>query len=101
MPALPVITALMPLVGELIDRAFPDSAARELARLEVMAKMQESLNRLDLAQLDVNKQEAAHASLFVAGWRPFIGWTCGAGWLAAAVCTSCDALGTTVSGPLF
>lgn len=32
---------------------------------------------LQLAQLDVNKTEAAAPSLFVAGWRPFIGWTCG------------------------
>jgi hypothetical protein len=32
-----------------------------------------------LAQLEVNKVEAAHNSLFVAGWRPFIGWTCGLG----------------------
>lgn len=29
-------------------------------------------------QLEVNKVEAAHSSLFVAGWRPFIGWVCGA-----------------------
>ncbi len=29
------------------------------------------------AQLEVNKVEAAHKSLFVAGWRPFIGWVCG------------------------
>lgn len=28
-------------------------------------------------QLEINKQEAAHPSLFVAGWRPFIGWVCG------------------------
>ncbi len=28
-------------------------------------------------QADINKQEAAHASIFVAGWRPFIGWVCG------------------------
>lgn len=28
----------------------------------------------DLAQIDVNKTEAAHASIFVAGWRPAIGW---------------------------
>lgn len=28
----------------------------------------------DLAQMEVNKIEAAHASLFVAGWRPAIGW---------------------------
>ena len=29
---------------------------------------------LDRAQMDVNKQEAAHKSIFVAGWRPFLGW---------------------------
>ena len=31
------------------------------------------------AQLEVNKVEAGHSSLFVSGWRPFIGWTCGLG----------------------
>ena len=31
----------------------------------------------DLAQIEVNKEEAKSASLFVSGWRPFIGWTCG------------------------
>lgn len=28
------------------------------------------------AQTDINKVEAAHRSIFVAGWRPMIGWTC-------------------------
>jgi hypothetical protein len=28
-------------------------------------------------QLEINKAEASHKSIFVAGWRPFIGWTCG------------------------
>lgn len=32
---------------------------------------------VDIAQLDINKTEAAHRSIFVAGWRPFIGWSCG------------------------
>lgn len=33
----------------------------------------------DLAkgQLEINKVEAQHKSIFVAGWRPFIGWVCG------------------------
>ena len=31
--------------------------------------------------MDVNKVEAAHKSLFVAGWRPFVGWICGIGLL--------------------
>ena len=30
-----------------------------------------------MGQLEVNKSEAQHRSIFVAGWRPFIGWTCG------------------------
>ena len=39
----------------------------------------ERRTELDLiaGQLDINKQEAAHPSLFVAGWRPWIGWICG------------------------
>ena len=28
-------------------------------------------------QIEINKAEAQHKSIFVAGWRPFIGWTCG------------------------
>ncbi len=30
-----------------------------------------------LAQIELNKIEAAHRLIFVAGWRPFIGWVCG------------------------
>ena len=32
-----------------------------------------------MGQIEVNKTEAQHASIFVAGWRPFIGWTGGVG----------------------
>ena len=31
----------------------------------------------NLAQIELNKQEAAHKNIFVAGWRPFVGWICG------------------------
>ena len=31
------------------------------------------------SQIEVNKVEAASTKLFVSGWRPFIGWTCGLG----------------------
>jgi hypothetical protein len=34
------------------------------------------LHKANMAQIEVNKIEAAHKSLFVAGWRPFVGWTC-------------------------
>lgn len=72
-----ILKAAMPVIGDVIDRLFPDSEKRELARLEIQAKLQDSLNQLDLAQMEVNKAEAQNASMFVAGWRPFVGWTCG------------------------
>lgn len=34
--------------------------------------------KIDLAQIAVNQEEAKSTSLFVAGWRPFTGWICGA-----------------------
>jgi len=33
--------------------------------------------KLAQAQVELNKIEAASPSIFIAGWRPFIGWTCG------------------------
>ena len=34
------------------------------------------MSNLVQAQLEINKTEASHTSLFVAGWRPFVGWVC-------------------------
>jgi hypothetical protein len=46
---------------------------------ELLAKIQEAENAASTAQIEINKIEAAHPSIFVAGWRPFIGWICGIG----------------------
>lgn len=76
---LPLLTALLPVVGEVLDRVIPDKAAADKAKLEMQAKIIDAANQGALAQIEVNKEEAKHASIFVAGWRPFIGWICGAG----------------------
>jgi hypothetical protein len=68
---------IAPVFGDLIDRAFPNSAEREQKKLEYELKLQEALNSIDLAQIEVNKVEAASTDRFVSGWRPFIGWVCG------------------------
>ncbi len=47
----------------------------KLAELE--GKAQEIEANLMQAQIDINKIEAASTSIFVAGWRPFVGWICG------------------------
>lgn len=75
----PLIIAAMPVISEVIDRLFPDSEKRELARLEIEAKLIETAASLDVGQMEVNKVEAASPNLFVAGARPFIMWVCGFG----------------------
>jgi hypothetical protein len=88
MPA-PLIAAALPGIisagTKLIERLFPDPAAQDAAKLELF-KMQQSGELAALAsetelakgQLEINKEEAK-AGPFRGGWRPFIGWTCGAG----------------------
>ena len=76
---LPVITALLPALGTLIDRLIPDRAAAEKAKAEMEQQLVSAANQAALAQVEVNKIEAAHSSVFVAGWRPSIGWVCAAG----------------------
>ena len=72
-------------VGSVLDRVIPDKNARAEARerLEALDLTQEF--RLVLGQLEINKVEAAHKSLFVAGWRPFIGWVCGVGLMYSVI----------------
>ena len=41
-----------------------------------MLKQVENVHAEAMAQMEVNRAEASHDSLFVAGWRPAIGWTC-------------------------
>jgi len=75
---LPILGAVLPVIGTVLDRLIPDEAAKAKAKVEMEAALLDAANKGMLAQLDVNKVEAAHRSVFVAGWRPFVGWTCGA-----------------------
>ena len=74
-----IVTALLPALGTLIDRLIPDRAAAEKAKAEMEAELIRASNEAAMAQVEVNKIEAGHSSVFVAGWRPSIGWVCAAG----------------------
>jgi len=74
-----LISAVLPSVMEVAGRFLPeDKEKRAAAEREIEAQLTTHLAKIDLAQLDINKTEAAHRSVFVSGWRPFIGWSCGA-----------------------
>ena len=70
----PIVMAIMGLLSGPLEKLIPDPNARN----EFTMKMLTLFQSADLAQLEVNKAEAANSNMFVAGWRPFIGWVCGA-----------------------
>ena len=73
-----LLPAILPAITDVVGRFLPeDKEAKAKVEREIEQQLTDHLAKIDLAQLDINKQEAAHRSIFVAGWRPFIGWTCG------------------------
>ena len=71
-----LVDALLGIGGKLIDKLIPDPAARDAARFELLKLQQSGELAAMLAQTEINKVEAANSSVFVAGWRPAIGWVC-------------------------
>ena len=74
-----MLQALIGPVTGLLDKFIPDAAEKARLAHEIATMSEKYANEQVIAQLEVNKTEAAHKSLFVAGWRPFIGWVCGLG----------------------
>lgn len=72
---LNLLGPLAPIVEKLVDR-IPDPNARAEARSDLEELVLGVDARAREGQLAINQQEAAHKSLFVAGWRPAVGWTC-------------------------
>lgn len=68
--ALDPLTAISDLAGTVINKIWPDKTEQEKQQLIAAVTLVQG-------QLDINKVEAASANMFVAGWRPFIGWVCG------------------------
>ena len=62
-------------IGKTIDK-FVETPDEKRAAETLMAKLQQNA---DQWQVEVNKIEEGHRTIFVAGWRPFVGWVCGMG----------------------
>lgn len=70
------IAAVAKVGGSLIDRLVPDTNAREAEKAAFDLEVQKELNAALSDQREINKVEAGSASIFVAGWRPAVGWLC-------------------------
>lgn len=80
-----ILGPVLEIGKRLIDNLFPDPAQKAKAELDMMVLLQTQDLQKVLGQLQVNAAEAASPHLFVAGWRPFVGWCCGLGFLWAAI----------------
>jgi hypothetical protein len=65
-----VATGLLGIADTVADSLFETENDRARARVAVIKAMQ----RIDLAQLQLNTAEAQSRSIFISGWRPAIGW---------------------------
>mgnify|MGYP003121061039 FL=1 len=69
-----MIQALIGPVSGLLDKFVEDKDQKNALAHEIATLAEKQAHEAALAQVEVNKQEAQHRSIFVAGWRPFTGW---------------------------
>jgi Holin of 3TMs, for gene-transfer release len=73
-----MISALIGPVTALLDKVIPDAGERARLAHEIATMAERQAHEIALAQIEVNKEEAKSDNVFKSGWRPFIGWVCGA-----------------------
>lgn len=74
-----MINVLLPIIGSVLDKIIPDNNAKEQAKQQIEKALIDNAAQINLTQAETNKIEAAHRSIFVSGWRPFLGWVSGLG----------------------
>lgn len=75
-----MFAALIPLIGPALEKLLsliPDVNQRAKAEAEYQRALLDIAAKAESDQREINKAEAQHSSIFVAGWRPYIGWVCG------------------------
>ncbi len=76
-----ILSSLIGPATSLLDKVIEDKDEKNRIAFELSTLAERHANELAKGQIEVNKVEAAHKSLFVAGWRPSIGWCCSLGLL--------------------
>ena len=76
-----IVASLVGPVTGLLDKFIEDKDHKNALAHEIATMSERHAQEALKGQLESNKMEAAHKSLFVAGWRPAIGWICALGLL--------------------
>ena len=81
-----MIESLIGPVAGLLDKFIEDKDQKNALAHQIATMSERHAQELAKGQLEVNKIEAASKSLFVAGWRPAVGWSC---CFALVYCAAC------------
>ena len=76
-----ILGSLIGPATQLLDKVIEDKDQKNTLAHEIATMAERHAQELAKGQLEVNKVEAAHHSIFVSGWRPCIGWVCALGLL--------------------
>jgi len=71
-----LVDTLIGPVSSILDKFIEDKDQKAKLAHEIATMSERHANEVVKAQLEINKTEAQHHSMFVAGWRPAIGWVC-------------------------
>ena len=74
-----IVSQLVGPVTGLLDKFIDDKDQKAALAHEIATMSEKHAHEALKGQLEVNKVEAAHHSVFVSGWRPCIGWVCALG----------------------
>ena len=74
--AVSLIKDLAPGLGRIVEKFLDGKASKEELEHEAAQHNLSAEVQLALAQVMLNSKEATHPSIFVAGWRPAVGWIC-------------------------
>ena len=83
--ALDPLTAILNISGTIIDRLIPDKTQAAAAKAELLEMQLKGELDAQIAQAQIDTAEASNQNIFVAGWRPFVGWACGAAFVYAFI----------------
>ena len=64
-------------VSNILDKVVEDKDQKAQLAHEIATMAERHAQELAKGQIEINKAEAQSRNMFVAGWRPFVGWTCG------------------------
>jgi len=93
-----IVASLIGPVSGILDKVIPDADKKAKLAHELATMADTHAQQALLAQLEINKAEAASGSVFKGGWRPFVGWVCGVALLYHFILSPLILFGVTLTG---